>query len=635
MNIALREHFKIAFLAAVLMTVGCSDDSFSSKTGTENGFNNNQNNSGEGGRNNQNQTNNRPPEQEFEFAQPTVVGNDVYIANESLNTVAVVDSNTLLVRTLPVGFRPTIVAGPTGQSTEESRVFVLNEGSESVSVITPGGSQSTHKVLRSTNRLVSGPLGRSAIAWVDPSQLDQDERFSGRIDLAAVTLLRDDGAFQISVGFNIRDIVYDESGDQVFVLTDDGVSVFRPEEVTDDQIAPPIRYAPSSEFAAIPPAALETRISPQGDYAFTRTANGTALVQLEIETGEYSVVHFPTQPTDIDFVSDDRLLIMLGNQSLALIATIPDGIENAAIASADVPVQMPDMGMNTGDAGTSDMGMDDAGTSDMGMNDAGTTGTDMGGDMADMAAADMGMDDAGADMASVDAGTDAGATDMGFVENDFPFEADEVDWLEMPVPGLVFATVDDAGTTALFHRPTSENRSVLLNLQTLEMRGVLFEKPVAAAVAGPDGEAFVVYHRREGERLDPNLTPADPEYIEQSWGISLLDVKSGANRLILTDFEPGPATIFEAEGTRRLYMLFGGLGANQNRPSTVLTSDLISFVTDDFDVASPPEEIGTILAAGRVYVSQRHPQGRLTLVDVENEDRRQTITGYQLNAGID
>ena len=49
---------------------------------------------------------------------------------------------------------------------------------------------------------------------------------------------------------------------------------------------------------------------------------------------------------------------------------------------------------------------------------------------------------------------------------------------------------------------------------------------------------------------------------------------------------------------------------------------------------SLPEGIGAIGTVGKVYVDQKHPQGRMTFVDVAS-DKRQTITGYQLNAGID
>lgn len=623
------------YLVSILLVVspmlmfgtGCAEDSVESKSpsGAPN-FNNLNDDNNEQGR----PPVERPdpePEREFEFAEPTVIGDQVYVANESLNSVAVVDSSTLSVTTIPVGFQPTIVAGPRGESVDESRVFVLNEGSESVTVIDPGAGQRTHRVLRSSNRLVAGPLGRTAVSWVDPSEISQEERFGGRIDLAAVSLIREDDAFQISVGFNIRDVVFDASGDRIFVLSDDGVSVIEPGEVDDDQISPPRRYAPSSQFAAVAPESLETLISSNGEYVLTRSRQLGALVMLEVESDTYHVVNFPTTPTDIDWAGDDRLLVTLGDQSLALVADVPDGIIAAAEATDDAPNPPPsdmgstDMGMDLG----SDAGMDMA--DDLGLADM--DGSDMG--MADMDPADM-----ASDMSDPDQGVDLGAdmapeVDMD-VPFDFPFMADGVDWLELPITLLRFASVDPGGTTALFYNPSGEERAVILNLTSFEMRGVLFEKPVVGATAGPDGQAFVLFHRRDITDPPPNLTPADPEYIAASWAISLLDVKSGANRLVLTEHEPGPATIFSKNDIKRLYMLFESAGTD--RPRTVLSSDLSSFVTTDFTVASPPLEIGPIVEADRIYISQKHPQGRMTLVDVA-DDRKQTITGYQLNAGID
>jgi hypothetical protein len=66
----------------------------------------------------------------------------------------------------------------------------------------------------------------------------------------------------------------------------------------------------------------------------------------------------------------------------------------------------------------------------------------------------------------------------------------------------------------------------------------------------------------------------------------------------------------------------------------LLVANLETFATSTTRLAGVPEGLGVVSSERQVFISQRHPQGRMTFIDVDDESR-QTVTGYQLNAGID
>ena len=52
-----------------------------------------------------------------------------------------------------------------------------------------------------------------------------------------------------------------------------------------------------------------------------------------------------------------------------------------------------------------------------------------------------------------------------------------------------------------------------------------------------------------------------------------------------------------------------------------------------YPLASPPIAAGVAAAAGRGYVAQQHPDGRITLIALDSGDAR-TLTGYELGARV-
>ena len=50
-------------------------------------------------------------------------------------------------------------------------------------------------------------------------------------------------------------------------------------------------------------------------------------------------------------------------------------------------------------------------------------------------------------------------------------------------------------------------------------------------------------------------------------------------------------------------------------------------------LASPPIAAGVVDAAGRGYVAQKHPEGRITFVTLESGEAR-TLTGFELGSRV-
>jgi hypothetical protein len=604
----LTQNLKILAALLVLATSACSsageDAEYDpSNNGSSGRYDTGFNNGGGGGDDN----NDYIPEDEidFEFSAPAVVGEQVYVANETLNSVAVIDSRNLSISTRLVGFRPTEVVGPDAERVEpadDASVMVLNEGSRSVSVLaTDSEDVQNIKVMAQANSIAMNPTGTASVVWYDPADAKATDPAG---DLSSVSVVTGGESFEIAVGFHVRDVFFDDAGEVALVLSDSGISRIDLTELSGDAIAPPTPVV-AEEFADDQPEDLEVLVSADARWAIARSAGFEGAFLLEVDTGEHHFLALPETPTDIDLIETDELevLIMLRSAGQAVRTTLPDGFTAAADAMETAPVPPPEP--------------QDAGS------DAG---------------ADAGMD------GGSDVGDDAGPQDAPFT---FPSGIAGFEVIDVEVPGLGAASVSLDGETALlFTTLDQETRAVLFDL-TAEadeaQRTILFEKGVRGALSDRNGQAFLVFHSKVAGQIPPDATPADPEYIARSWGVSAVDVDSAASQLVLTKHEPGQASLWTPSdadsdsGDAKVFLTFEAPEtADATEPShrDVLTINLRSFRTDSFRVPSLPEGLGPIRSAKRIYISQRHPQGRMTFVDV-GTGARQTITGYQLNAGID
>jgi YVTN family beta-propeller protein len=562
------------------------------------------------GDNNNNNNNNGgyvpEPERDYTFSQPAVFGRTLFVANETLNSVVWIDSETLTIRTIPVGLMPTKIVGPSIISLGDSaRIYVLNEGNASVSVIEPTRRTvlKTVPVLSGANALLAAPDGKSALAWYD-NTAGLGLRLG---DLSSVTVLRGEAAYQVAVGFHVRRVQITADSARALVLTDDGVSVIELADVDSDRLAPPVPLVPR-DLRELSPRDLEVQISRDGRWALTRTTAFAGLVLLDLMTRVHTLVRLPETPTDLDLAErgagDMEALVMLRQRGELVRITIPAGFE--ALAAAQIPLVM-NMDLDMSDDVSPGIGSD--------------TGPDM---ELDMSAQDM-------DATGMSNGEDMAP----------PVELPQVAGVrrvELPA-ALGLAAVSGNGAQALLYSTLNGQQLVeLVDLVANTQRSLLLEKGVLGVVPDESGQTFLIFHSREPGELPAEATPSDPEFVARSWGVSAVDVASAINRLVLTELEPAGATLWREQGAdARAYLIFrapeiAALVTPAHRD--VVEINMATFGIDSLRVPSLPKAIGPVPGTGRIYISQEHPRGRMTFLDVISR-ARQTVTGYQLNAGID
>jgi hypothetical protein len=148
----------------------------------------------------------------------------------------------------------------------------------------------------------------------------------------------------------------------------------------------------------------------------------------------------------------------------------------------------------------------------------------------------------------------------------------------------------------------------------------------------PDGEHAMVIHRP-----NPGSTVADlyERSVDTQNGYSIVDLRQEFAQLKLTGTVQPKELVFSADGIHAAVTLRDD-GARIFRVDAI---DLGTLVADTLDLASAPEYAGALTSqetelADRIWVTQVHPAGRISFVDLEERSVR-TATGYELNSDIE
>lgn len=509
--------------------------------------------------------------QEYEFSAPAIIGEKVYVANETLNSVAIIDSRSLHVRSVMTGAQPTEVVGPgvEGPAGPDARVMALNRGNHTVTLIDPEDDSATNmKVLPYANRISAAPGGRHGVVWFDSARATASDQAG---DLSAVSVVSAQGSFQIAVGFHVREIRFDEAGELALVVTDDGISLLKLASIEGDGYSPPRNLIPE-ELSEHRVRDLNLSMTGDGRYVVAYRPGFSFLIVADLVSAQTFSVELPAGPTGVALrESDDGVeaLVVLRSAGAVLRADLPDGFLEARAAQEEALEE----------------------------------------------------------------------------DEEDELEAPAAEWdefagyrfVDLPVEGLGSLGLSADGERAIFFTTVGEEtRAVLMELESEENKVLNFEKTIRGVLSDERGETFLVFHDKKEGSLH-GLTPLDPEYVARSWGFSILDNLTGTTRLILTEHEPADAALWSPEsGEAKAYLSFKlPEYASQVEPGhrDIVQVNLQTFRKDVFRLSSLPDGLGLIPSARRVYINQIHPQGRMTFLDVDS-DERETVTGYQLNAGI-
>ncbi len=211
--------------------------------------------------------------------------------------------------------------------------------------------------------------------------------------------------------------------------------------------------------------------------------------------------------------------------------------------------------------------------------------------------------------------------------------ADEtsITWLDLPEhSGLLSVSAD--GETLLLYSTGTEKEEIY----SYDMTGNVFTKhilqkgvaSVTFATRQTDGEqvALIFHTKKAGSGSNDYY-----ELIDQSYGYTVLHLSSLVQVLQLTEADPGAFT-FTPDGKKGYVLVTDEAQVRKinildlTPPSGTLISEL--------SLGSTPTGLGVIPATGMVYVSQDHPDGRITFLSAD-DDSPSTITGFELNGRID
>lgn len=155
----------------------------------------------------------------------------------------------------------------------------------------------------------------------------------------------------------------------------------------------------------------------------------------------------------------------------------------------------------------------------------------------------------------------------------------------------------------------------------------ILRNQIRSVAISKDSRTAVIVHQRQ-----PGTASASDslEQFQHSYGLTIVDIATGYRRPIVLQGEPTDILMTEsASGKNVVYAM---LNSASPMDQGVARIDLGSFRTDFIRLPRPPVQLG--IAAGRVFVNQDAATGRITFFDIETQAQR-TVSGYELNAGID
>jgi hypothetical protein len=192
------------------------------------------------------------------------------------------------------------------------------------------------------------------------------------------------------------------------------------------------------------------------------------------------------------------------------------------------------------------------------------------------------------------------------------------------IPGEVFGSVSlspDASAALLFTNAVPNDRLTVVRLVAgpdyLSHRTVAVKSPVRAVFAAPDARHALVLQ-------DP------AENSTKAGAFSIVSTSAEIAPKIVSTDAPAEAVALSAPSTDRAIVTV------RDEARRIFGAYLVrmpSLQVDLLKLASPPLATGIVGAARQGFVAQKHPEGRITFVDLESGSAR-TLTGFELGAKV-
>ena len=202
----------------------------------------------------------------------------------------------------------------------------------------------------------------------------------------------------------------------------------------------------------------------------------------------------------------------------------------------------------------------------------------------------------------------------------------------LPIPGIVgapstFTTVTATGETIgsvslspsgakglLYTNASAAERVTVLDLaiDPPALRTVRLYSPVLAVFSAPDaGHALVLHDKVVGTAGAFSLVP-----VGNALPAKIVSMQARPAAVAITNDR---AIVSERDDGAKVF------GAYIAR--------LPQLMVERYVLASPPIAVGVVPSAKRAFIAQKHPDGRLTFVDLDSGQAR-TLTGFELSARV-
>lgn len=182
----------------------------------------------------------------------------------------------------------------------------------------------------------------------------------------------------------------------------------------------------------------------------------------------------------------------------------------------------------------------------------------------------------------------------------------------------------------LFSNASSVESIVVVSLEegNFSSRTLSLQKSVRSLGYDPSGQTLIVTHAKgAGNPMQSGLS--FEEFINRSYGYSVVDVESGFGKLQITEVDTGEFQ-FSLSSPRAYVLLRGEQDSEESLTHIV---DLDSGIVKEQLMGSPPETVGILPEAGVAFVNQTHALGRVSFIDVDSDAMR-TVTGFDLNSRV-
>jgi DNA-binding beta-propeller fold protein YncE len=271
-----------------------------------------------------------PPPPEIEerraFEAPRAGARFVFVANPRRDTVAVIDSTTLAIRSVNAGDTPTYLTTLPGKDV----AIVLNVDSRDATILRAEGTiarTSTVPVVPGVNALAVSPGGGHVVAWFDSSARGTRAVGGSFQDLSVIALGdgsagAPDRSMAFTVGFRPTDVRFSSDGSAAFVVTEDGVSIIGLANLRGPGVA---RLVPVDDPAATT-LARDVSVTPNGKFALSRTEASPRIRLVDLETGAVRTLDLGSPVTDLDLSPGGDYAVAVLRQKAAVIRiAIPAG----------------------------------------------------------------------------------------------------------------------------------------------------------------------------------------------------------------------------------------------------------------------------------------------------------------------